>query len=216
MARSALTITAATFTATAALLLTACGGGGDDSSSEDIKGADTGAGSSSPSASASAATGAGRPEITLPSSFRLTFENWTADDPARQAVLNDGKEQLRAGYAAIIADNPDSEALAFYDTEAGLSQDREWIKSYTDKGLTVIGELPVFEPEATLFAKETKAQLRYCTDESEARTKNRKTGKVEANPPGTDPKVAYTVTMQKNDQGVWQAVSTESKRGGCS
>ncbi|GHB55908.1 lipoprotein [Streptomyces viridiviolaceus] len=216
MARSALTTTAAAFTATATLLLTACGGGGDDSSPDDIKGADKGANSSTPSASAAGASDVQRPEITIPNSFQLTFESWTSGDPDEQAVLTDGKEQLRAGYAAIIANDPDSEALAFYDTESGLSQDRKWVQSYTDKNLTVIGKLPVSDPEATLFAKKTKAQLRYCTDESEARTKNRKTGKVEANPPGTDPKVAYTVTMQKNAQGVWQAVSTSSKRGGCS
>ena len=215
MARRTVT-TAATFAAAAALLLTACGGG-DDSSPDDIKGADKG--SSSPSASTSGSTSSKgkRPEITIPRSFDLTFADWTSSDPDEQAVLNDGREQLRAGYAAIIANNPGGgDALAFYDTEAGLSQDRKWIKSYTDKNVTVIGKLPVFDPEATLFAKKTKAQLRYCTDERRARTKNRKTGKVVGNPPGTDPEVFYTVTMQKSTQGVWQAVSTASKRGGCS
>ncbi|MGX5213354.1 hypothetical protein ACWKT3_32475 [Streptomyces violaceus] len=203
------------FATTAALLLTACGDG-DDKPSGDIEGADTGA---SPSASASASTPSGvkRPEVTLPSSFRLTFKNWTSSDPDEQAVLNDGKEQLRAGYAAIIENKPDGgNALAFYDTEAGLSQDREWLKSYTDKNVTVIGELPVFDPQATLFAKKTKAQLRYCTDESKAQTKHRKTGEVVGTPPGTDPQVSYVVTMQKSEQGVWQTVSTNSKRGGCS
>jgi hypothetical protein len=215
VARRALKTTAATLTAMAALLLTACGGS-DDKPSDDIKGADSG---SSPSTSTSASTPSGpeRPDITIPSSFRLTFENWTSSDPDEQAVLNDGKEQLRAGYAAIIENKPDGgDALAFYDTEAGLSQDREWIKSYTGKNVTVIGELPVFDPQATLFAKKTKAQLRYCTDESKAQTKNRKTGEVVGNPAGTDPQVAYVVTMQKNEQGVWQTVSTNSKRGGCS
>ncbi|MGA5893839.1 hypothetical protein [Streptomyces venetus] len=215
MARRAMTTTAATLTATAALLLTACGGG-DDKASDDIKGADTGS-SPSVSASASTPTGVKRPEITIPSSFQLTFENWTSSDPTEQAVLDDGKEQLRAGYAAIIENKPDGgDALAFYDTEAGLSQDREWIKSYTGKNVTVIGELPVFDPQATLFAKKTKAQLRYCTDETKARTKNRETGKVVGNPAGTEPEVAYVVTMQKNQQGIWQTVSTNSKRGGCS
>ncbi|MEV0689540.1 hypothetical protein [Streptomyces sp. NPDC050388] len=216
MARRAPTTTAAALTTAATLLLTACGGE-SDSPSDDIKGADT-ASSSSPSPSASAPSGPSgteRPEITLPSSFRLTFEDWTSSDPDEQAVLDDGREQLRAGYAAIIANDPDSEALAFYDTKAGLSQDREWVKSYTDKNVTVVGALPVFDPKAALFAKKTKAQLRYCTNESKARTKNRETGKEVGNPAGTDPEVAYTVTMQKNDQGVWQTVSTTSKRGGC-
>ncbi|MEV5005796.1 hypothetical protein AB0K74_00580 [Streptomyces sp. NPDC056159] len=213
VARRALPTAATALTAIAVLTLTACGGGGD-AKSDDIKGADTGA--ATPTVSASSAADAQRPEVTIPSSFRLTFANWTSSDPDEQAVLNDGKEQLRAGYAAIIANNPDSEALAFYDTKAGLSQDREWIKSYTGKNVTVIGALPVFDPKVALFAKNTKAQLAYCTDESNARTKNRHTGKVVGNPAGMDPKVAYTVTMQKDGQGVWQTVSTTSKRGGCS
>ncbi|MFI9603114.1 hypothetical protein ACIHCX_25260 [Streptomyces sp. NPDC052043] len=213
VARRALPATATALTTIATVLLTACGGGGDPKS-DDIKGADTA--TATPTVSASSGADAQRPEVTIPSSFRLTFENWTSGSPDEQAVLNDGKEQLRAGYAAIIANDPDSKALAFYDTRAGLTQDREWIKSYTGKNVTVIGALPVFDPKVSLFAENTKAQLAYCTDETNARTKNRETGKVVGNPAGIDPKVAYTVTMQKNAQGVWQTVSTTSKRGGCS
>ncbi|GGV77728.1 hypothetical protein GCM10010294_45790 [Streptomyces griseoloalbus] len=128
MARRALTTTAAALTATAALLLCACGGG-DDAPSDDIKGADTASDTPSASAPASAASGVKRPAITLPSGSRLTFENWTSSDPDEQAVLDDGKEELRSGYAAIIANYPDSEALAFYHTEGRLSQAQQWIRS---------------------------------------------------------------------------------------
>ncbi|MEU6070369.1 MULTISPECIES: hypothetical protein [Streptomyces] len=215
MARRILTLT--TVTTTAALLLTACGGGGGDKS-DDIKGADTG--SKSPSASApassSAPSGAKRPVITLPSSFQLTFENWTSGDPVKQAVLNDAKEELRAGYAAIIADNPDSEAVAFYDTAGVVQQTKTWIKSYTDKNLTVIGKLPAFSPRVSLAKTGAGASLSYCTDESKASTKNRKTSKVEGNPAGTNPYVLYTVSLAKSAQGVWQNSSVHSERGGCS
>ncbi|MGX1560252.1 hypothetical protein [Streptomyces sp. NPDC055506] len=214
MARRALTTAAAAFTTAAALLLTACGGG-DDSPSDDIKGAGNGS-SSSPSASASsAAPGVKRPEIKLPSSFQLTFENWTSSDPVEQAVLNDGKEQLRAGYEAIIENDPDSEDRAFYDTKNGFLQSRQWIRTYTDKNLTVIGKLPVFDPKVTLAKDKAAASLSYCTDESKASTKNRETGEVKGNPAGTDPEVLYVISMGKNAQGVWQAVSAHSERGGC-
>ncbi|MFF7795355.1 hypothetical protein [Streptomyces sp. NPDC007991] len=214
MARRALKTTAATLTATAALLLTACGGGGDDSS-DDIKGADAG---SSPSASPSASTPSGpkRPEITLPSSFQLTFENWTSSNPVEQAVLNDAKEEIRAGYAAIIENAPDSEAVAFYDTEGVRGQTKQWIKSYTDKNLSVIGKLPVFSPKVKVAKTGKGASLSYCTDESEAKTKNRKTSKVEGNPAGTNPYVLYSVSLAKNEQGVWQNASVHSERGACS
>ncbi|MFC9504952.1 hypothetical protein [Streptomyces sp. NPDC057002] len=213
MARRALTTTAAAFATTAALLLTACGGS-DDLSSDDIKGA--GNASSSPSASASsAAPGVKRPEIKLPSSFQLPFENWTSSDPVEQAVLNDGKEQLRAGYEAIIENDPDSKDRAFYDTKNGFLQSQQWIRTYTDKNLTVIGKLPVFDPKVTLAKDKAAASLSYCTDESKASTKNRKTGEVKGNPAGTDPEVLYVISMGKNAHGVWQAVSAHSERGGC-
>ncbi|MEV7344034.1 hypothetical protein [Streptomyces sp. NPDC093544] len=217
MARRTLTTAAVAFTASTALLLTACGGS-DDSSSDDIKGADTGTSSPSPSASASASSASDvkRPEITLPSDFKLTFEGWTSGDADEQAVLDDAKEQLRAGYAAIIAKQPDGgPALAFYDTESGLSQDRQWIKSYSDKDLTVFGDLPAFDPKVTMGSNKTSASLNYCTDESKAYSRNRATGKVAGNPAGTDPEVFYIASLAKNSQGVWQNVSTRSERGAC-
>ncbi|GGJ52360.1 hypothetical protein [Streptomyces brasiliensis] len=215
MARRALTTTATVLTTTAALLLTACGGG--DDKQDDIKGADTGSTSPSASASASQASGIKRPDIKLPGEFQLTFDGWTSGDAVEQAVLDDAKEQLRAGYAAIIADEPDGgDALAFYDTASGLSQDRQWIKTYTSKNLTVFGKLPAYDPEFTLLGdKKTRAVVSYCTDESKAYTRNRATKEVQGNPAGTDPKVFYTVTLAKNADGVWQNVSTRGKRGGC-
>ncbi|MCX4882849.1 hypothetical protein [Streptomyces sp. NBC_00847] len=216
MTRRTLTTTAAALTAAATLLLTGCGGS-DKSSSDDIKGADTGSGSPSASASASQASGVKRPEIKLPSEFQLTFEGWTSSDAVEQAVLNDTKDQLRAGYAAITANEPDGgEALGFYDTASGLSQDRQWIKTYTSKNLTVFGKLPVYDPKPTLLGdKKTRAAVSYCTDESKAYTRQRKTKEVQGNPTGTNPKVFYTVTLAKNADGVWQNVSTRGKRGGC-
>jgi hypothetical protein len=214
VARRALTTTAAAFATTAALLLTACGGS-DGSSSDDIKGAGNGSSSPSVSASPSAESGVKRPVIKLPSSFQLTFENWTSSDPVEQAVLNDGREQLRAGYEAIIENDPDSKDRAFYDTKNGFLQSQQWIRTYTDKNLTVIGKLPVFDPKVTLAKDKAAASLSYCTDESKASTKNRETGEVKGNPAGTDPEVVYVISMGKNAQGVWQAVSAHSERGGC-
>ncbi|MFF5843235.1 hypothetical protein ACIP4T_14930 [Streptomyces massasporeus] len=215
MAHRALTTTAAAFATTAALLLTACGGGGD-SSSDDIKGAGNSSGSPSASASPSAGSDVKRPAIKLPSSFQLTFENWTSSDPVEQAVLNDSREELRAGYAAIIANDPDSEAVTFYDTKGVRGQTKQWIKSYTDKDLTVIGKLPAFAPKVVMAENGRGAALTYCTDETDAKTKNRKTSKVEGNPAGTNPYVRYSLSLTKNEQGVWQNSSVRGERGKCS
>ncbi|MGW7419764.1 hypothetical protein ACWGJB_06790 [Streptomyces sp. NPDC054813] len=211
------TLTLPTLTAAAALLLTACGGSGDHGKTDDIKGADTRSGSPSASASASsAASGVKRPVITLPSSFQLAFENWTSGDPAKQVVLDDAREELKAGYAAIIANNPASTDVTFYDSEGVVGQTKAWIKTYTDKNLTVMGKLPVFDPKVTVGSGGKGASVTYCTDESKAYTKNRKTGKEAGNPAGTNPYVVYTVSMAQSDRGVWQNTSVHSTRGGCS
>ncbi|MFJ5897365.1 hypothetical protein ACIQFZ_18195 [Streptomyces sp. NPDC093064] len=219
MARRALPATASTLialTAIAALTLTACGGG-RNTTPGDINGVETAAGGPSPSAAAPRASGVQRPDVTLPTEFQLTFDNWTSSDSIEQAILNDTKEQLRAGYAAIIANEPDGgDALAFYDTKPGLSQDRQWIKTYTSKDVTVFGKLPAYAAKTILLGdQKTRAVVTYCTDESKAYTRNRKTKEVQGNPVHWDPKVFYSVTLAKNAGGVWQNVSTRAKRGGC-
>ncbi|WP_416478053.1 hypothetical protein [Streptomyces sp. LKA04] len=200
-----MTMTGAALTIAAAVLLTACGGTGDGSSPEDERAAE----------SPAAPPRIERPVIKLPSSFQLTFEAWNDADPQRQAVLNDAKEELRAGYAAIIANDPDSKAVAFYDTGSGRVQSKKWIKSYTDKNRRVVGELPVFDPKVTLLDDGITASLAYCTDESKARTEHRLTGKVEGNSPDMDPEVSYVVTLRKSSAGVWQNSSVRSQRGKC-
>ncbi|WP_308187772.1 hypothetical protein [Streptomyces sp. CNZ748] len=55
----------------------------------------------------------------------------------------------------------------------------------------------------------------YCTDESEASSKDLKTGEVAGNPPGMACEVFYSPSMTKNKQSVWQTVSARSERGGC-
>lgn len=218
MPRRALTTTAAAITATAALMLTACGGS-SNTPTDDTKASVSESASPSASASASNSTASSdvkRPVITLPSNFQLTFENWTSSDPDKQAVLNDAKEEVRVGYAAIIANDPDSKDIAFYDTEGMVGMTKEWIKTYTDKNLTVFGKLPAFDPKVNLAKNGMGASLSYCTDESKAYTRNRKTSEVEGNPAGTDPEVLYAVSLAKNAQGVWQNTNVHSQRGGCS
>ena len=56
-----------------------------------------------------------RPEIPLPKTFPTDSRGWTDSDPKLQAILNDGKEALRAKYAAIIEADPESNAVAFYN-----------------------------------------------------------------------------------------------------
>lgn len=215
MNRPARLVTAA-LTASAALLLTACGSGDDDASTDKIKGADTGAGASasaSPTASAAPA-GVDRPEITLPKEFQADFERWTNSDPKLQAILNDGREELRSQYAAVIEADPDSEAVAFYNSEATLPTARKWIKQFVDDGETLIGKVTVFDPQVSI-GDSGSGVLFYCVDERQASTKDRKTGEVTKTPDKPESVIQYRINLDKSPQGVWKAASVNVVPGAC-
>ncbi|MEV0525325.1 hypothetical protein AB0I66_18030 [Streptomyces sp. NPDC050439] len=198
----------------AALLLTACGSGkGDDSSSDKIEGA--GDGGSKASASASAKPGGtARPKIKLPTEFRADFAGWTNSDPKLQAVLDDGKEELRAKYAAIIEANPESEAVAFYDAGSSLATARKWIKGFVETDDSLIGEIKAYDPKVNVSGKDA-AVFFYCVDERQSSTKNRKTKKVTDTPDTPESVLQYRARLTKSEQGVWQTVSLETVPGGC-
>lgn len=207
-------LTIAALTASTALLLTACGsGGGDDSSSDKIRGADTGA-KSSPSASTSAASDVKRPEITLPSTFTMTFEGWTNSDPKLQALLNDGKEGLRAVHAAIIDADPNAGPVAFYNEGAALESARAWVKGYVKTDDSLVGKVRVFDSQVQVNSQGLGV-LFYCVDEGKASTKNRKTNKLAGTPKGTSPYLQYRTTLEKTSQGVWKTRSVQTERGAC-
>ncbi|MFE6521520.1 hypothetical protein [Streptomyces sp. NPDC057794] len=214
MNRPARLVTAA-LTASAALLLTACGsGGGDGSSSDAIAGADSGRKPSAPPSAPAGAGGVGRPEIELSADFRADFEGWTNSDPKLQAILNDGREELRAKYAAIIEADPDSDAVAFYNSEATLATARTWIRQFTDKDNSIIGEVRVFEPQVHI-AGTGSGVLFYCVDERRASTKNRETGKVVATPDKPESLVQYRLRLDKSGEGVWKTTSLTTVPGAC-
>lgn len=211
MARRALPVTTTAFAVSAMLLLSACGGGGEGGS-DDIKGADTASGS--PSASASAASDAKRPTIELPSTFQAEFEGWTNSDPELQTALNDGKERLRASYAAIIAGDPESDALSFYSGTSAMSTGSTWVKAY--KGLTIIGEVRVYDPQVQYVGDTKKrATLFYCVDESKGYSKDLKTGETAGTPKGESPLVQYRTSLGKQSDGVWKTMTVETEPGGC-
>lgn len=213
MTRSTRRVVAA-LTASAALLLTACGGSDDSKDNDKIAGAEAGSEkSASPSPSASA-NGAKRPEIKLPKTFQADFEGWTNSDTKLQAILNDGKEELRAGYAAIIDADLSSKAVAFYDVGDALKSSREWIKPYVDDDVTLIGEVRVFDPQVHI-SNEGFGVLFYCVDEGKASTKDRKTGKVTGTPKGTNSRLQYRMRLDKTEQDVWKTTTAETERGAC-
>ncbi|MFG3171546.1 hypothetical protein [Streptomyces sp. NPDC048200] len=203
---------AAAFAATAALLLTACGSGDDSSKGNGkIAGADQGE-ESSPSPSPTASDDAKRPDITLPADVIDDFKHWKTGDAAKDAVLADaGRAQTATNYA-IIKGNPDEPALAFYRQGDALVSGAQWVKSFVDDGITYTGTVRYFDPKVTLYGS-TEAGVTFCTDESKAFNKNRKTGKVDKTPSDNDAYVFYNTHLKKAKDGVWQTTALVSDRG---
>ncbi|WP_327430802.1 hypothetical protein [Streptomyces sp. NBC_01236] len=204
---------AAAFAATAALLLTACGSGGDSSKDNDkIAGADDGGTKTSASPSASASDDVDRPDITLPSDVKDDFESWKTGDTTKDAVLADaGRAQTATNYA-ITKGNPDEPALAFYRQGDALVSGAQWVKSFVDAGITYTGTVRYFDANVVLYGK-ASAGVTFCTDESKAFNKNRKTEKVDRTAPDNDSYVYYNTHLKKNKDGVWQTTELVSDRG---
>ncbi|WP_181139495.1 hypothetical protein [Streptomyces sp. Ru71] len=203
---------AAALAATAALLLTACGGGDGKSEDNDkIAGADTGdtSASASPSSSANQVQ---RPDLTLPKDVTETFEGWKTGDAAKDEVLADaGRAQSAVTYAVTQGD-PNSKALAFYQTGTALAGSQDWVKGIVDAGLTYSGAVRYYAPDISVFDAKS-AGVTYCADETKAFNKNRKTQKVDRTPATNDSYVLYSTRLEKNDKGVWQTTKLESERG---
>ncbi|WBB63160.1 hypothetical protein O7599_11790 [Streptomyces sp. WMMC500] len=199
--------------AAATLLATGCGG--DDSGSSDDK--IEGAKKSSPAESPSAPAAEG-PEIELPSSVELVFEDWESEDPEEQAVLDSGAQRQRATYEAITRNppNPNTEFIALYNMKGtgAWTSLQEWIGEFKDAGATVAGTFRFFDPEVRLSDNGLTATLRFCSDEREVDQKDRESGEVLTQP---DPYeyVEYSTTLQKNDAGAWQTADVANNRDAC-
>ncbi|MEO3843554.1 hypothetical protein [Streptomyces sp. B22F1] len=201
--------------AAAALLVSACGGDDSGSSDDKIEGAEK----SSPAASPSAPGGdADAPEIKLPQSVELVFENWESEDPEEQAVLDAGAQSERATYEAITQDppNPDSEHVAYYHAEGtgAWTETQEWIGEFKDSGATVEGTVRFVSPAVEVHDNGITGSLKYCADESEVETVERESGKVLSSAKPGDV-VQYELVLQKNDKDVWQVSDVNGKRGSC-
>ncbi|MFD4968841.1 hypothetical protein [Streptomyces sp. NPDC058424] len=197
--------------ATTCLLLTGCGGGDGSKNQDKIAGADSGdaATSSSPSPSSGSMD---RPDMTLPGDVKETFEGWKTGDAAKGAVLADaGRAQTAVTYA-VTQGNPNSSALAFYQSGSALPGSQDWVKSIADSDLTYAGPVRYNAVKIGLF-NEKSAAVSYCADETKAFNRNRKTQKVDRAPPTDDSYVLYSTRLELNSKDVWQTTKLESQRG---
>ncbi|OWA09296.1 hypothetical protein B9W62_16225 [Streptomyces sp. CS113] len=219
MARSALTMTAATFAATAALLLTACGG--EDSSPDDIKGAETGASTSSPSASASGAAGVKRPDVSLPEDLKLVFDFEKPSDADAAAALDDAANYIRALNHGITEQDVKDPAYGFYSAAGAARYAESQIQEYVDGGWTLTGEDRYYQAETSPVGEGEKAKsilVTFCEDQSKAYGKEVKTGKVHRTEESLASYQKFSLLMApQQDSPVWRAqqITVEGKAAGC-
>ncbi|MFD9001869.1 hypothetical protein ACFV0T_12990 [Streptomyces sp. NPDC059582] len=201
---------AAALVATAASLLTACGSGSDSSEGHDkISGAEQSAArTASPTPTADIA----RPDLSLPSDITETFESWKTGDTAKDTILTDAGHAQSAVTHAVVKGDPEDASLKFYQADTALAGSQDWVKSIVDAGSTFTGAVRYYVPKISVFDK-TSAAVTYCSDESKAFNKNRKTEKVDKSPVTKDAYVLYSTRLEKNAQGVWQTTKLESERG---
>lgn len=201
----------------ASMSLTACGGDSDSGSDskDKIKGAETSTQPTSPKPSASSTPmddGIDRPEIKLPADVHNVFEDTTTGDPKKDAVLADNAHAITAIDEAVTNGDPKRPALKFYLKDAGLLSALQYFKTYYEADLTYTGTTRYYDRRVT-FLKDGSALVNYCSDESKANSKNRKTNVVQKHTPGPRDYGYYTSQLAKNELGVWQTIKMSSEGG---
>ncbi|MEU3360665.1 MULTISPECIES: hypothetical protein [Streptomyces] len=198
--------------AAATLVLSACGADEPPSTAKDpIAGAEKGEGAQKESPSAEPSKAAGRPEIKLPDDVENVFEGWETGDKTKDAALTDLARNVDAMSDAVLRGDTESPKVAYYRQGDALVSSVKWVQAWLDEDLSYTGTIRHYQPNVVLSG-DRGAGVGYCADESKAFNKSRKTGKVDRTPE-EKPLVRYVVQMRKSDEGVWQVLDVQSKRG---
>lgn len=198
----------------AVLLLAACGGGGGAGGSDKIRRVEVGSpsASASPAVTATVSVSAGRPTIVFPSYAKNVFEDQHTGDPVRDAVLADNAQWVDSMDDAIFQGTTGAGPLMFYSAGRGTELAVAYVHAFVRKGYTWTGTVRFFDRKATLLGNGT-ASVVYCSDESNAFPKHRKTGKIDNVATTANSYVLYNAHLKRNPQGVWQTDNVLSDRG---
>lgn len=206
------TLPAAALAATAALLLTACGSGDDKSSNNDkIAGADAGSPTAA-SPSASASSGADRPQIKLPPDLSYTFDWPTTGDAAKDAVLADGEQSIKAVDLAIANQDSLDKAYRFYYEGEAAAQIQRYVQAYVKADARTTGHYRYYDPVVNVSGS-NQASLVYCEDQGKAYDLHLKTKKVDKTAVSKNSYVLYSAQLHKSEKSVWAVQKLMSVRG---
>lgn len=191
---------------TAALLLGACGGGDSDSKGE-IKGAGDG-GPSKSSAAPKKSSGPSRAEpseIKLAKDAKNVFEDAGTGDPKKKAVLADNQRRINS-IDRVITTRKDTDLVKKYAKGESLMASDKYVLETIKENQSWAGVTRYYDQHVELQS-DTVAQVSFCTDESKAKNKDLKTGKLEPNNGGDLNYIFSRLRLERNKDGVWQATS---------
>ncbi|CAM5324074.1 Lipoprotein OS=Streptomyces alboniger OX=132473 GN=CP975_24840 PE=4 SV=1 [Streptomyces alboniger] len=206
-----LRLATAALTASAALLLTSCGN--DDKPKDDkIAGAEQGGGGDEKSTPPSdPAPSADRPEIKLPSDVSFAFDWPKTGDKAKDAVLADREQAIKAVDMAIAEKAPAHKALRFYYEGEAAANAQKYVQEYVKADARTTGAYRYYN--ATVTADGDSAGLTYCEDQSKAYDKYLKKDKVDKGPATKNSYVLYAAQLSKNTTDVWVTTKLTATRG---
>ncbi|MFD9001875.1 hypothetical protein ACFV0T_13020 [Streptomyces sp. NPDC059582] len=202
--------------AAVAFAVTGCSsdsGGGSDG--DKIEGAGSQENSSaSPSASASAEKNA--PTFAFPADIKVTVENDSTGDAAKDAVLRDVAHSARTRLEAFAKGDARTANMNRYFAASALTYWTERVASVKKDGLTVSGDYRFYGFEVTDIENGKTAAVRYCEDQSKGYSKEIKTQKVLHTNPSDQDYILYTLQASKDSAGDWQVQRQSWKKGDAS
>jgi hypothetical protein len=195
---------------TALFLVAACGADEEPPKRNDkIAGAGT---DTSSSPTAATAEDAARPKIDLPSDLTYTFEWSRTGDAAKDALLDDGQQFIKAVDMAIAEQNPLHQAYRFYSEGEAAASSQKFIQEFVDHKDRITGTKRFYDAKVQVNNDGT-AGLVYCEDQNRAYNKSLRTGKTAVTPASDDGYVLYNSRLRLNDRGVWVTERLTSQRG---
>jgi hypothetical protein len=197
--RSTLPI-AVTVTALLGLPLSACGGGSEPADRKEPVATST---APPPAATAEAVR---RPTTELPGNLRMVFDWPKTGDAAKDAVLTDAEQYVRALKRASARHDLKDPAYRFYARNAALTYAHDQIKVNIDGGWAPVGDDRYYDVKVDLLDS-GRATLGFCRDQSKVFSRDVRTGRVNRGAPNANSYVLYNLLLVHDDasNGVWQA-----------
>jgi hypothetical protein len=154
--------------------------------------------------------GIDRPDVQVAEDLEMIFERPDTGDPVADEVLADNERHIRAVYEVVTTHDTENSAIEFYAREQALLNETSFATRAVQNGVAAAGVMRFYDREVTSLEGDT-AIIVFCRDFTEVYTKNVATGEVvEAADPNALP-THYVARLVRNDDGVWQAVSSESE-----